>query len=152
MADVPERSFGQREICLRNIHGQLLPATVDLGCRDWQENGRRTDCRITLKWTGGEIECVDWNFFESFKRVREKLAALSLYPMCYGASLNIVVTGMAIDMGLGMKIYKGGKLNTFPTRNQLVDLFAFGEDVEPVLVEEQEEFQREWTESVKAKS
>ena len=80
------------------------------------------------------------------------LLKLMPVPHSFENRNNIVVTGMAIDMGLGMKIYKGGKLNTFPTRNQLVDLFAFGEDVEPVLVEEQEEFQREWTESVKAKS
>jgi hypothetical protein len=150
MSNIPERSWGEREILLKNIDGQLLPATVNLGCRDWNEkNGRRTECRITLRWAGGQIECIDSNFFESFKQVRKLLTGLSLLPMCYGASRNIVVTGMLLDMGLGMKIYREGKLNTFPTRKSLIDLFAGGEDIEPVSVEEQEEFRREWLDSVR---
>ncbi len=150
MPNIPENSLGQRKISLKNMQGKLLLATVDLGCRDWNEDGRRrTECRITLRWAEDEVECVDWNFFESLKRVREQLAVLGLYPVCYGASRNIVITGMAIDMGLGMRIYKGAKLNTFPTRNQLVHLFESGEDVEPVSVEEQEEFRREWVESLR---
>ncbi|KJH73404.1 hypothetical protein [Aliterella atlantica] len=150
MLDIPEKSLGQREIYLKDAHGHLLPAIVDLGCLDWNEGGRRrTECRITLKWADSEVNCVDWNFFESFKQVRQQLALLGLYPLCYGASRNIVITGMAIDMGLGMKIYKGATLNTFPTRNQLVGLFDFGDDVEPVSVEEQEAFRQEWVKSVR---
>lgn len=128
----------------------FIASNIRLGCLDWNEGGRRrTKCRVTLKWADSEVNCVDWNFFESFKQVRQQLVSLSLYPLCYGASRNIVITGMAIDMSLGMKIYKGVKLNTFPTRNQLVSLFDSGDDVEPVSVEEQVEFQREWVKSVR---
>lgn len=149
MLDIPEKSLGQREVYLKDAHGHLLLAIVDLGCPDWNEDGRRlTECRITLKWADSEVSQVDGNFFESLKRVRKQLALLGLYPLCYGASCNVVITGMAIDMSLVMKIYKEVKLNTFPTRNQLVGLFDFGDDVEPVSVEEQEEFQRKWVKSV----
>ncbi len=147
---ISERELGSRQIQLKHIDGQLLEATVALGCRDWTENQKRnTECRITLKWVDGEIQCVAFNFFESFKLVRKRLALEALYPMCYGSNRNIVVTGMAIDMGLGLKIYKGVKLGSFPTRKQLVSLFASGEDIEPVSVEEQEEFQRQWAESLR---
>lgn len=150
MLDIPEKSLGQREVYLKDAHGHLLSAIVDLGCRDWNEAGsRRTECRITLKWADREVNQVDGDFFKSLKRVRKQLALLGLHPLCYGASRNIVITGMAIDMSLGMKIYKEVKLNTFPTRAQLVGLFDSGNDIEPVSVEEQEEFQREWVKSVR---
>ena len=69
--DVLEKSFGNRKIFLRDKEGQLLPATVELGCKDWSENNQRnTECRIKLTWSGGEIECIAGIFFESFKRDR----------------------------------------------------------------------------------
>jgi hypothetical protein len=131
------------------VSGQFFPAIVELGCRDWTDDRRHTECRITLKCASGEIECTDWNFFESFKRVREQLALRELYPICYGASCNVVITGMAADMGLGMKVYKVDINSTFsnPDQLKLVHIFATGEDVNPVSVEVQEKFQREWVES-----
>jgi hypothetical protein len=151
MLDVLEKPLGQYKISLKNDDGQLFLATVELGCRDWNDDkGRRTECRITLRWIGGEIECIDWNFFESFKRVREQLALQYLYPMCYGASRNVVITGMAADMGLGMKVYKVEINNSF-NLGQLVHIFASGKDVEPVSVMVQEDFQREWVKSRRKK-
>lgn len=150
MSNVPEKSLGEREIFLRNASGQLLPASVELGYRDWTDNGRHTECRIKLRWASGEIQCMDWNFFESFKQVRKQLALQSLYPMCYGASRKIVITGMAADMGLGLKVYKA-EIGNFPSRNQLVYIFDTSDDICPVSVEEQQEFQREWAESIRRK-
>ena len=143
-----EKSFGHRDILLRDEEGNLLSARVELGCKDWTEDNRRhTECRIKLLWSGGEIECIDFIFWESFKRVREQLAKINLYPMCYGASQKVVITGMAADMGLGLKVYKA-EIGTFPSRKQLVSIFDFGEDVEPVSVEVQEAFQRQWARSI----
>jgi hypothetical protein len=151
MSSVPEKQFTQREITLKDTSGNALPAIVEYGCRDWTEDGcRHTECRIALKWDGGEIKGIDWHFFESFRRVREQLALQDLYPVCYGASRQIVVTGMAIDMGLGLKVYKA-QLGCFLGRNQLVHIFDSGTDVEPVSVEAQQEFQHEWVRSVKSK-
>ncbi|MBD2541390.1 hypothetical protein [Coleofasciculus sp. FACHB-SPT36] len=147
MSSVPEKPLGQREIFLIDASGQLLPAVVELSCQDWTDDRRHMECRIKLRWVGGEIQCIDWNFFEAFKRVREQLALQYLYPMCYGASREIVITGMAADMGLGLKVYKA-EIGSFPSRNQLVDIFNSGEDVDPVAVEVQQEFQRKWGESV----
>ena len=148
MSSILEKSFGHREILLRDEKGNLLPARIELGCKDWTEDKRRrTECRIKLIWSDGEIECIDSIFYTSFKRVREQLAKINLYPMCYGASRKVVITGMAAEMGLGLKVYKA-ELGTFPSREQLVSIFDFGEDVEPVDVEVQEIFQFLWAKSI----
>ncbi|MBD2104288.1 hypothetical protein [Leptolyngbya sp. FACHB-261] len=143
MSEVPEKAVGQYQISLRDAEGHLLPAAVELGCRDWTEvTGRRTKCRIKLQWAGGVIEETACHFFESFKRVQEKLALHGLLPMCYRASRRIILTGMAADMALGRKAYRvseDGQLLR-PT----VDIFKTGDDVEPVSVEAQEQFQAEW--------
>jgi hypothetical protein len=55
--------------------------------------------------------------------------------MCYGASQKVVITGMAAEMGLGLKIYKA-EIGIFPSPKQLVSIFDSGEDVEPVDVEQ----------------
>ena len=118
--DVLEKSFGSRKISLKDKEGHLFPATVELGCKDWSENNQRhTECRIKLTWSGGEIECISGIFFECFKRVREKLAKQGIYPLCYGASRKVVITGMAAEMGLGLKVYKA-EIGSFPSRKQLV--------------------------------
>lgn len=143
MSKVPEQDFGEHQISLRDINGDSMSATIELGCRDWSEDGgRRTECRINLQWSGGEIEEIDWHFFESFKRVREKLASYHLLPICYGASRRIVLSGMSIDMSLGLTAYKVGQDGQIcrPT----VHIFDSGDDVEPVSVESQEQFQDEW--------
>ncbi len=46
---------------------------------------------------------------------------------------------------------KEAQLGHFPRLNQLVNIFASGEDVEPVSVEVQEKFQREWAKSIRQK-
>ncbi|MCF4970022.1 hypothetical protein CV014_24340 [Nostoc sp. CMAA1605] len=140
--------YGQYDILLKNSSYHLFPASVELACRDWNDNrGRHTDCRILMKWANGEIECIDCHFFGALKLIRRKLALQDIYPICYGASRKIIVTGMALEMGLGLKVYKA-KIGSYPTRRDLVRIFDTGEDVEPVTVEVQEEFQRQWVESI----
>ncbi len=145
MIEVPEQDVGNYEITLRDIAGNLLPATIELGCRDWTDTvGRHTDCRIKLTWVDGIIEETSWHFFESFKQVRKRLAVQRLLPLCYGASRRVIITGMAIDMGLGRRIYRVNQEGE--QFRPVVDIFKTGEDVEPVSVEEQEQFQAEWWE------
>jgi hypothetical protein len=140
---IPERDFGEHQIFLRNSNLDLVPATVRLGCRDWSEdNSRKTECRINLNWAGGVVEKIDWNFFASFKRVREQLYLYDLLPICYGASKRVVLSRMSIDMSLGLQVYtvsEGGLLC-----HSTVHIFNSGDDVEPVSVECQEQFQDDW--------
>ncbi|BAT52707.1 hypothetical protein NOS3756_16480 [Nostoc sp. NIES-3756] len=149
MSNIPEKPFGQYDILLKNGSGHLFSASVELACRDWNdERGRRTECIITLRLDNTEIQCIDWHFFGSFKQIRQQLALQDIYPICYGASRKIIVTGMALEMGLGLKVYKAA-LGSYSTSSDLVHIFATGEDVEPVTVEVQEEFHRQWLESIR---
>lgn len=147
MLNIPEQPCGEYKIFLKDASGELLPAIATLSKRDWTDGSRHTECRIVLRWVGGEIDCIDGHFLASFKLVREQLALQNLYPMCYGASRKIIITGMAADMGLGMKVYQA-EIGKMLQREQLVNIFAYGEDVEPVSVEVQEEFQRQWVQSI----
>ena len=107
MSNVPEHAVGQYRIQLKDIDGQLFPATIESGYRDWTEDaGCCTEYRIKLQWADSVIEETDWHFFVSFKRVREQLALHSFLPMGYGASRRIILTRMGIDMALGRKVYR----------------------------------------------
>ena len=51
---------------------------------------------------------------------------------------------------LGLKVYKA-EIGSFPSSKQLVSIFDYGEDFEPVTLEVQEEFQRQWAQSMISK-
>lgn len=142
-----EKDFGKYEILLTDTDGNTQPAIVELGCRDWTENRlRHLECRITLKWENNDLEAIETDFFRAFCRIREALEQDGLYPVCYGASRRIIVTGMATDMGLGLRIYKILPLGS-EEHMKLVWIFDTGPDVEPVSVETQNEFKRQYRET-----
>lgn len=150
MSNIPEKNFGQYELSLRDINGAIISASVDCGCRDWTvDKKRNVECRINLKWDDQEIECTTGDFFSCLKQVRKQLAVLGIYPVCYGASRQTIVTGMAVDMGLGMRAYKNTELGCWPNRFQVVNIFSTGDDVEPVSVDEQEKYKLEWIQSMR---
>lgn len=100
-------------------------------------------CRLTLRWEGGTVIGAGEDCFSAFCRVREQLEQDGLRPACYGASRNVILRSADQDLGLGRKVYRaeiGGPLR----KEDLVDIFASGPDVEPVTVEEQRAFQEEW--------
>jgi hypothetical protein len=148
MAEKPAEQVGAPiAISLRDANGQQTAATVVCGLRDWSENGlRHTECRVTLTWNDVKITGIDMDFFDAFCRVREQLATFELLPVCYGASRRVFISGMARDMGLGRRIYKILPDNSTSIKH-LVNIFDTGADVEPVSVEEQHAFMREWVTS-----
>ncbi|MBD2122201.1 hypothetical protein [Trichocoleus sp. FACHB-262] len=103
---------------MRDANAQLLVAKVELGGQDWADNSRRrTKCDIKLYWAEGEVEETDWHCFEAFKRVREKLALHDLLPMRYGASRKVVLSGILLDMGFGLEVYKAAELGLHYARD-----------------------------------
>ncbi|MBV8908013.1 MAG: hypothetical protein JOZ20_03350, partial [Sphingomonas sp.] len=99
-----------------------------------EEVGR--DCRMRCFYRGKQIEAVAADFFAALCDIRDKLGEERLIPFCYGASLNVYPSGMARDMGRGLKAYRF-RMGQQAAGTDLVDIFAEGPDVIPASVENQ---------------
>ena len=87
-------------------------------------------CRLRCEYRDKVVEGTSTDFFEALCEVRNLLAEDGLIPFCYGASLNVFPSGMARDMGRGLKAYKLAVGRHAKTDN-LVEIFAEGLDVIP---------------------
>lgn len=101
------------------------------------------DCRLVCEYRDKTVESTASDYFQALCDVRIHLFADGLIPFCYGASLNVYPSGMAREMGQGLKAYKltmGEQAKTV----DLVEVFADGPDIIPASVDAQEQFFREW--------
>jgi hypothetical protein len=100
-------------------------------------------CLLVCRYRGNTISSQESDFFEALASIRRRLQAEGLMPCCYGASLNVFPSGMARDMGRGLKAYK-----LTPGRQaknaDLVGIFDEGIDVVPTDVDAQEQCFRNW--------
>jgi hypothetical protein len=103
----------------------------------------RTRCRLRCEYRDKAIESTASDFFQALCDVRSLLAKDGLIPLCYGASLNVFPSGMARDMGQGLKAYKM-TMGQHARTADLVDIFSEGPDVVPASVAAQEQFWRDW--------
>jgi hypothetical protein len=103
-------------------------------------------CLLTCRYRGKTISSEAADFFDALISIRRQLQRDGLIPYCYGASLNVFPSGMARDMGLGLKAYKLA-LGKHSNRSDLVGIFDEGADVVPTDVDAQEQFYRDWLES-----
>src|SRR5688500_18815216 len=103
-------------------------------------------CVLTLEMGSERLRAQESDYFEALAKIREELERRGLRPVCYGASRNVFPSGMARDMGAGLKAYKMTLGQPARTKD-LVGIFDNGPDVDPVSVEEQERFHRGWLNS-----
>jgi hypothetical protein len=109
------------------------------------------DCILTLQFQHGEITARALDFFEAMCQIRRQLEAIGWRPVCYGSSLNVYPSGMARDMGRGLKAYRmehGRRVDLA----DLVSIFDTGPDVNPCSVEEQRAFWENWLRSINPQS
>jgi hypothetical protein len=104
-------------------------------------------CRLTFRHDDGEITGEAFDYFEAMCQIRNQLEAIGYRPACYGASRNVYPSGMARDMGRGLKAYKL-YLGRVSTRSDLVGIFATGGDLDLVSVEDQRAFWKSWWKSL----
>ena len=104
-------------------------------------------CHVSFRYRGRAIEESASDYFEALCRVRLRLESEKLIPFCYGASLNVFPSGMARDMGAGLKAYR---LTIGKHAQELVGIFDEGADVIPATVARQKEYFDEWLKSPKA--
>jgi hypothetical protein len=100
-------------------------------------------CRLKCEYRDKAVESAATDFFRALCDVRGLLAEEGLIPFCYGASLNVYPSGMARDMGRGLKAYKLA-MGRHAKTDDLVEIFAEGFDVIPASVAAQEQFYRDW--------
>lgn len=100
-------------------------------------------CRLRCEYRDRTVERTASDFFQALCDVRDLLAEDGLIPFCYGASLNVYPSGMARDMGQGLKAYKLA-VGRHARTGDLVEIFAEGLDVSPASVAAQEQFYRDW--------
>ncbi|MCP3462286.1 MULTISPECIES: hypothetical protein [unclassified Bradyrhizobium] len=100
-------------------------------------------CRLSCTYRGRKIEANADDFFEALCLIRRQLEPEGFIPFCYGASLNVYPSGMARDMGRGLKAYRLTK-GAHVHMTDLVEIFETGPDVIPASVDAQDAFWREW--------
>jgi hypothetical protein len=103
-------------------------------------------CLVTCNSRGQQLTGEGRDFFDAFREVRNALWQQGLIPYCYGASLNVWPSGMGREMGRGLKAYKS-ELGLPAT--ELVGIFDEGPDIIPANVERQEEYHRDWINSLR---
>lgn len=139
----------ERTIQLSDEVGCLYSAFLECEDRYWSEGGlSHRVCTIALRCDRCEVMGAGPDYFEALCRVREALAQHGFVPVCYGASRNVFPSGMARDMGYGLKAYRM-RLGHRAERQDLVNIFAEGPDVEPASVETQREFWKAWRRSLR---
>lgn len=94
---------------------------------------------VRITYQGIVSEGSSSDFFGALGRARRRFEALGYRLLCYGASKNVWATGMARDMGRGLRAYF---FHDDPGIVDIRDIFASGPDVIPATVEEQTAF---WT-------
>ncbi|WP_050626988.1 hypothetical protein [Bradyrhizobium viridifuturi] len=100
-------------------------------------------CRLRCEYRHKTVERTASDFFQALCDIRSLLAEDGVIPFCYGASLNVYPSGMARDMGQGLKAYKM-TVGQHAKMSDLVETFASGPDVIPASVAAQERFFRDW--------
>jgi len=106
-------------------------------------------CRLRLDhptWGGESIE--DRDFFQCLKRLRRSLEEHGVRVLCNGSRRDVIVTGMASDMGYGLKVYPFKNSIPIGEPSSLVPLFAEADRAAIATVEEQEMCQQAYWRSV----
>jgi hypothetical protein len=85
---------------------------------------RDRQCHLVLRYCGKSIEESASDYFEAFCRIRERLKEEGSQPLCYAASLNVYPSGMARDMGAGLKAYRM-TIGKPADRRNIVDILRF---------------------------
>jgi len=102
-------------------------------------------CRVTCGYRGKEIHGEARDYFDALCQIRTMLEKEGLLLFCHGASLNVFPSGMARDMGQGLKAYR---LEMGRPGRDLVGIFESGPDVNPSSVERQRAFWTDWLASI----
>ena len=87
------------------------------------------------------------NIFDSVVELRKKLELNNIYLLCNASAINVYPSGMQKEFG-GTKAYKL-QMGKQALLIDVVDIFDYDSELKIVSVKEQEEFYKNWIESLR---
>ncbi len=111
------------------------------------QEGPGRECLLRLTYESRQLKAAGGDYFEALCTIRLQLEKLGHSIRCYGASRNVYPSGMARDMGAGLKAYRLQKGHA-ASMADLVSIFDDGPDVEPVSVGTQRAYYESWLTSL----
>lgn len=105
--------------------------------------------RLSLRFQKREITKVDTDYFAALCAIRVELETMGILVNCYGASRNVYPSPMMRSMGSGDKAYKL-HMGQPAKQENIVSIFDTGPDVRPTTVSDQEDYYKQWLNSLGA--
>jgi hypothetical protein len=132
----------ERALIILMPNGKTSPGRVVF----WPDYATRT-CHVKLEF-GDRVLCEnDGSYFDALNRIRGQIESEGIRLLCYGASKFCWPSGMAMEMGAGLHVYRL-KIGRKPEMEHLIGTFDTGEDVVPATLAQQKAFADEWLKSI----
>lgn len=112
---------------------------------------RRPVCELRVEVSGNVFVAAAADFFEALVGVRGQLEPAGWLLDVYGSSRNVWPSGMCRQMGHGRSAYRM-TMGKPALKEDLVNIFETGPDIEAVTVAEQWQFKEEWFASLLGKT
>jgi hypothetical protein len=134
-------TMGSKTVPLVNLNGQPM------GDGEVSYHAEDGHCILRLRNGQTDVTATASDYFEALCEVRLMLETKGILVATYGGSRTVFPSGMARDMGAGLKAYRL-TLGSKGRREDLVGIFDTGPGVEPATVEAQRAFFREWASTI----
>jgi hypothetical protein len=108
-----------------------------------ENNGYTLRCEYANRTIAAKAD----DLFDALCEIRRVLAQDNLFPFCYGSSMNVFPSGMSREMSGGLLAYRMEKGKQARTED-IVSIFAAGDDVRVTTVEDQHQFYCNWLASL----
>lgn len=102
---------------------------------------------LELNLENQKLSAVDQNLFSALNELRIQLEKQGIQIMCNGSAKNVYPSPMQLSMGVGRTAYRLF-LGRQAKSEDIVDIFEYSEDSEFVSIYEQENYYKEWLNSL----
>jgi hypothetical protein len=115
----------------------------------WEEAPHDPDLvQVLLRFDDRQLTASsEEDLFDALSAIRKELEAEGIRLACYGCSRNVFPSPMIRSMGSGEQAYRL-ELGKPASLGDLVSIFDTGPGLEPVTLDEQEEYYRAWLQSL----
>lgn len=104
--------------------------------------------KIEVKIMDVKYSAIKYDFFTALQELRRNLEKDRIYVLCNGAALNVYPSPMQLSMGTGTKAYVN-YISKPAKMDDVVNIFDCDSTLEFVSVKEQDEFHKQWLNSIR---